>query len=266
MRINYQSSTSTQLSAIRWEPTSGLPLSGSEFLLIHGLASNAETWRQVGEQLANLGAHVVAIDQRSHGWSEHVNYGFDFEHLAADLAQVVSQASMKRPVVAGQSWGGNVAVEFAHRYQNEIKAVVGIDGGHIQLAQRFATWEACAKALAPPEFAGANVSAMRERIVQMHSGWPPESIEATMANFRIEDEQVFPRLPRATHMQILKELYNHDPRPSLRAGCPSLLVLAGPGEGFVNPGFDRVNIIDGDHDLHLQYPDRIAALLQEMAT
>ena len=266
MRINFQSSTSTTLSAIRWAPVSGRPLSSSEFLLVHGLASNAETWRQVGEHLADRGAHVIALDQRSHGRSEFTNDGFDFQTLAADLAHVLEQAGMTHPVVAGQSWGGNVAVEFASRYRPETKAVVGIDGGHIRLADRFATWEDCARALAPPEFAGAPATTMRERIAQMHPDWSSTSIEATMNNFRIEEDKVYPILARSTHMLILQELYLHDPALALMAGAPSLLVLAGEKSGFTDPGFDRVEVIAGDHDLHLQYPARISAFLEEMST
>lgn len=267
MRISLHSSSGTELSAISWDGRSELPLSGKEFLLIHGLASNAETWRLVGDRLAAEGAQVVALDQRSHGLSQATDSGFDFDTISADLASVVEQTNLTKPVVAGQSWGGNVAVHFASLYPYLIRSVVGVDGGHIRLQDRFTTWDECKAALTPPSLAGTEAGLMRTRMEQFHPDWSSAAIDATMENFRVENGLVYPRLKLDQHLQILAAMYEHDPRKALASTLPSsLLVLAGGDSSFPNPGFGRVEHIDGDHDLHLHHPKRIASLIGEMTS
>lgn len=271
MRITLQSSSNSTLSAISWEGQSELPLSGSDFLLVHGLASNAETWRLVGDQLASQGARVVAIDQRSHGLSEPTASGFDFVTISADLAHVVSQTGLSRPIVVGQSWGGNVVVEFSARYPDLVHSVIGIDGGHIRLRDKFESWEVCKAALTPPPLAGTNAALMRERMEAFHPEWTEAAISAAMANFRITDGRIYPHLDLDHHLQILHAMYDHDPRRALRADQPSMLVMATGGKAFddqtfTNPGFDRIETVEGDHDLHLHRPETVARLIAEMST
>lgn len=267
MRISLHSSSGTKLSALSWEGQSGLPLSGAEFLLIHGLASNAETWRLVGDRLAAEGGRVIALDQRSHGLSQPTDFGFDFGTISADLASVVEQTGLSKPVVAGQSWGGNVAVHFASLYPYLTGSVVGVDGGHIRLQDRFTTWNECKAALTPPSLAGTEAALMRQRMEEFHPDWSSAAIDATMENFRVESGLIYPRLELKHHLQILAAMYEHDPRKALaNTLLPSaLLILAGEHDSFANPGFNRVVHIDGDHDLHLQHPEQIAKLIAEMA-
>src|SRR3954454_23357094 len=85
------------------------------FLLVHGLASNARTWMGVGRALAEAGHPVVAVDQRGHGLSEKPTTGYGFDEVTADLRALIEALGLRRPVIAGQSWGGNVVLELAAR-------------------------------------------------------------------------------------------------------------------------------------------------------
>ena len=92
------------------------------FVLVHGLASNARLWDGVGSCLAELGHASVAVDQRGHGSSSKPDHGYDFETVTDDLAAVIEQALGRPAVLAGQSWGGNVVVEFARHVAGLDKA------------------------------------------------------------------------------------------------------------------------------------------------
>lgn len=258
------SSTGSRLAALEWE---GDP--GRSFLLVHGLSSNARTWRGVAEVLSATGHRVVAVDQRSHGASEVTNDGYDFATLAADLRATIEQTGLDRPVLAGQSWGGNVVVETASRHSDTVSAVVGVDGGHIQLTDRFPTWEECARTLAPPRFAGMHAEELETYLRAAHPDWSDEGISDTLANVRPDgDGGVRPNLPFDKHMLILRQLYAHRPSELMaNLTMPSLLLAARSPEIDIgsDTGFDEIVVIDGDHDLHVQQPDVVALHLDRVA-
>ena len=235
---------------------------------MHGLSSNARTWIELATALAATGASVLAVDQRSHGRSERTEDGYDFATYAADIAGLVSQWDRGPAVLAGQSWGGNVVVETAHLYPTGVAAVVGVDGGFITLKDRFSEWEECARALAPPRFGAITVDMVRSHLTAMHPDWSPVGIEGTLANFAVEaDGSARPNLSYDDHMRILRSLFDHRPSQGLATlSMPSLAVAARPSmadaDAVEAAGFDTVVWIEGDHDLHVQQPERIARLIE----
>ena len=100
------------------------------FLLVHGLASNARLWDGVARRLAAAGHEVVAVDQRGHGGSEQTATGYDTATAAADLAELIALrhwTGKREPVVAGQSWGGNVVLTLAALHGG-VAAIALVDG------------------------------------------------------------------------------------------------------------------------------------------
>lgn len=251
------------------------------FLLLHGLSSNARTWDGVGEALAARGHKVVAVDQRGHGLSEKPEHGYDFATMVADAAALLEAMELDRPVVAGQSWGGNVALELAARRPDLVRAAAGVDGGTIELRQSFDRWEDCAAALSPPRLAGMRLVDLRRRISAAHPDWPADGLEATLHNFeQLPDGTVRPWLTFERHMRILQHLWAHQPsRLYADLAVPVLLVGAFGSE----PRWDEVKrariteataaiprgravfLQPADHDLHVQQPTAVAGLLAQLA-
>ena len=89
-------------------------------VLVHGLASNARLWDGVATELARRDHPVAAIDLRGHGRSDKPDGGHDGATVADDVALVVDALGWSRPAVVGQSWGGNVVVELAHRHPEAV--------------------------------------------------------------------------------------------------------------------------------------------------
>ena len=85
------------------------------FVLVHGLASNARTWDEVAPILAANGHRVIAVDQRGHGLSDKPEGAYDFAAVTADLHALLDELELEKPIIAGQSWGGNVALAFGAR-------------------------------------------------------------------------------------------------------------------------------------------------------
>lgn len=271
------------LAVRRWSARGAAPTAGeapAPFLLVHGLASNARTWEGVAERLADLGHAVVAIDQRGHGLSDKPDDGYDYATVTADLASAIGALGLDRPVVAGQSWGGDVVLELAARYPDVVRGVACVDGGLIELARAFPDWEACAEALAPPRLDGMPAVELQARIRAGHPDWSDSAIAGTMANFVIRpDGTVSPRLTRERHMRILRAMWGHSPWEALAAArAPVLLVPADTGDAAwtagkraateravaSRPGVAVRWFAPADHDIHQQHPGELADVLHDI--
>lgn len=251
------------------------------FLLVHGLASNARLWDGVAEYLAARGYFSVAVDQRSHGRSDKVGGPFDFATLAEDLVEVIEKTfPPELPVIAaGQSLGGNVVLELAHRYRRRIAALACIDGGFITLSRSLPDWETTARELAPPSFDGVLHSDLERKLRKHFSGWPESGVRGQLANFVVApDGTAGPHLKRENHFRLLHEMWKHQPcmiAPHLR--CPVLVVATAQTVArraakreSVSRFVDllprgRVIWLNAHHDLHAQYPRLTAGWLEGLA-
>lgn len=246
------------------------------FVLVHGLASNARLWDGVAAHLHAAGHGVVALDQRGHGHSDAPDGGYDFATVTEDLRLLLDELGITRPVLAGQSWGGNVVLEAAARFGTRLVGVAGVDGGTIDLQQRFSDWDDCAEQLAPPSFDGVTWAELEGRIRGHHPDWPEAGISGTLANFVEQpDGSVRARLRRDLHLQILRALWEH--RPPERYGVidrPVLLIPADTGDASwtadkrrdIDAAVDalprgRAHWLAGDHDLHAEQPAVVAGVL-----
>jgi pimeloyl-ACP methyl ester carboxylesterase len=255
--------------------------SGRPFLLVHGLSSNARLWDGVTRRLVAAGHEVVSVDLRGHGRSEQTADGYTTDQAADDLADLCLVRGLtgdREPIAAGQSWGGNVVVSLAARRRG-VAGLALVDGGWIALGERFATFEECWAVLAPPVFDGVPFDGLPARVRQWHPDWPEEGVAGTVANFAERpDGTAVPWLTREHHRDILRSLWEGDPRPHLsQVTVPVLVAPALPHDAddskraVPRAALDlltdaRVSwYTDADHDLHAQQPDRLVADLLELA-
>ena len=203
------------------------------FVLLHGLSSNLRTWEQVGARLAAAGHAVVTVDQRGHGLSDKPADGYDFASITADLAALLDALELDQPFIAGQSWGGNVVLEFGARYPGRASGLAFVDGGFLDIQSRpDGDWDTIAQRLRPPDVDGTPLSTLQERIRQYNPDWTEAGIDATLANFELlPDGSVRRRLPVDKHMLILRALWEQRP-PHLygRVQEPVLICPAETGD------------------------------------
>jgi len=250
-------------------------------LLVHGLSSNARLWDAVAEHLTAAGHPVLAVDLRGHGSSAQVpDAGPDATHTAAaDLAGVCAALGWTAPVVAGQSWGGNVVLQLAADRPDLVHGVALVDGGWLHLGDQWPGIDAAWEVLAPPMFDGLTATALRGRLTAAHPDWAPGAIEATLGNLREHpDGTVTPWLSHERHRAIVASLLAHRPRVLYpRVRCPvALLVATGPADPprrreqvaeavAALPRASVVEFVGGDHDLHAQHPEKVAAVIGDLA-
>ncbi|MGH9056347.1 MAG: alpha/beta fold hydrolase [Acidimicrobiales bacterium] len=252
-------------------------------LLVHGLASNARLWDGVADRLAASGHPVAALDQRGHGLSGKPDGGYDFETLTDDLMAVIDHLGWseegRTPFVAGQSWGANVVLELVARRSRAVAGLALVDGGTIDLADRFADWPTCEAAMAPPSIEGITGASFEQMIRSHHPDWPEEGIDGTLANVEVlDDGTIRPWLSRTNHMRILRHMW--DQHPSQLYPLVTVPVLLLPAEDrsnqrWMNGKRDAVAAAGaslarsvtrwtaGDHDLHAQHPGLVAGLIHD---
>ena len=264
------------LSALEWTRDGA---DRSPLLLVHGLASNCRLWDGAARLLADRGHPVVALDLRGHGLSDAPDDGYGVARVADDVVEVIDllahgDARWARPVVMGQSWGGNIVVEAAARHGARLAGVVAVDGGTIDLPAAFPSWEECERTLRPPALAGTPAARLRAWMESAHPDWSREAIDGQMHNMEVlDDGTVRPRLTLDRHLQCLRGMWEAPPSRSWGTiGTPVMFVLAARDED-AHTRAKRTQVeraarelphcraewfVPADHDLHAQHPDRFA--------
>jgi pimeloyl-ACP methyl ester carboxylesterase len=258
-----------------WNPVTNPAGSQRSYLLVHGLSSNARTWDQVAARLAVAGHQAIAVDQRGHGLSDKPEDGYDFATITEDLGAVLDNLDWENPILVGQSWGGNVLLEYAAQNPGAALGYVFVDGGYISLRGR-GSWEQIASELRPPNLEGLPLPVITEKIHQAHPDWSDEGIEATLGNFEIQiDQTIRPWLTMKRHMRILKAMYDQDP-PSLYPRVEEPVLICAADDGSDRMSFKKKMVQEATsvlkqaeviwfensaHDIHVDQPDRLADTL-----
>lgn len=258
--------------------------SGATVLLIHGLASNARLWDGPARILAAMGHAVVAVDLRGHGHSDKPDTGYSMTEVASDIADVLSAIEgyndpQNKPILIGQSWGGNIVVQCAHQFGSQLRGVVAVDGGTIELSESFPDWEECERTLKPPALAGMKYERLRSYIRAAHPDWSDEAIDGQMHNMEhLPDGTIRPWLTLERHLTVLHGLWQHTPSALWSTiDIPVLFTPATKGnDSFsVSKRHQVTHAVSSlrrgraewfepaDHDLHAQFPDRFAAVVND---
>src|SRR4051794_3423267 len=126
---------------------------GPLLVLLHGIASTADTWSPV---VAGLAARhtVIAPDLLGHGHSAKPRGDYSLGAYASGVRDLVAALGYERATVVGHSLGGGIAMQFAYQFPERIERLVLVSsgglggGGHAIL--RAAALPRSALVLAPP--------------------------------------------------------------------------------------------------------------------
>lgn len=97
------------------------------FIMLHGGSAYAHWWDLVAPAFAD-DFHVLALDQRGHGDSQHVAPpAYATRHYLADLRAFIGTLGLHRPVLMGHSMGGHNSIIYATQHASELGALVLVD-------------------------------------------------------------------------------------------------------------------------------------------
>ena len=142
--------------------------SGRILIALHGSSAHAHWWDPVAPHLAPR-YRVLALDWRGHGrsaWPRPPAYRT--EDFTADLLAVIEALRLDRPIVAGHSMGGQVAMAFAAWHPERLAGLVLLDARPAASMRRLRALRLLADR-PRVEFASRAAAIMRFRLV------PPET-------------------------------------------------------------------------------------------
>jgi len=92
---------------------------GQPVVLIHGWPLSHRMWESQITALSEAGFRVIAYDRRGFGDSGRPTAGYDYDTLAADLNDLMTQLDLRDAVIAGFSMGGGEVARYIGRYGTE---------------------------------------------------------------------------------------------------------------------------------------------------
>lgn len=103
------------------EPTN--PGEHTPVLLIHGFASNHDTWDTLEPSL-RTDRRTVNVDLPGFGWSSRTEGDYSPQALAADLSAVLDALHVDTVDLVAHSWGSSVTMAFALAYPQRVRRIV----------------------------------------------------------------------------------------------------------------------------------------------
>ena len=130
-------------------------------VLMHGANYfDSFDWINVADKLA-VDREVVCFDMRGFGessWSPSKNYSIDA--LLGDIRALCAHLGWRKPIVAGHSFSGRLAVSFASAFPDELSRLIVIDSA-------FGEYEPSAKGVNNPPVVFPTVEAAMERFAKL---------------------------------------------------------------------------------------------------
>jgi len=93
---------------------------GDPIVLIHGFALDSRIWEKQVEELSKTNK-VITYDLRGFGKSSLPNGKYSHTE---DLHELLKELNIQDPKIVGHSFGGEIAVEYALNYPNEVNNLV----------------------------------------------------------------------------------------------------------------------------------------------
>ena len=104
--------------------TGGTAANASVLLLVHGHPFNRTMWLPQVEAFSVAGWRVLTPDLRGYGESEMNPDKVTLDTFAQDLASLLDYLGVDVVVMGGLSMGGQIVMEFCHRYPSRVKGII----------------------------------------------------------------------------------------------------------------------------------------------
>ena len=229
-------------------------------ILLHGLMTNGLCWTGLALALEKE-YDVIMPDARGHGRSSVPDYGYRYEDHANDVAGLINALRLPLPVLLGHSMGGMTAAVLASHKPSLLRGVVLADPTFLSpQVQR--------------EVRDSDVADQHRKILNMSLDEVVAEGRARHPNRSPETLELFARARLQTSMSAFDVLTPPNPdykQLASRIDVPSLLVFGDRGVVSsvvaaelqrLNPRLQVEQIREAGHSLHLDQPERFAAVVK----
>lgn len=243
--------------------------SDTTLLMIHGLSSSCFLWTPLIKELNKHKFNIYAIDLKGHGLSGKPENGYSMKSLSEDVINFIKKMKLNNVIIIGQSMGADLGVLVSTKINDKIIGCIGIDGGAINLKQKFLIKKIALKALEPPNMEGIDKDVMLNRMREHRKDWSEEAIQGQFSIFEVDNNnKIKKRLKLENHMKILNGLWDNSSIENLLASkVPIYLILVKFDlnlNKFKNKDVKiEIKQVDGDHDIHAQKPKLVSDLIMK---
>jgi pimeloyl-ACP methyl ester carboxylesterase len=272
-----------RLHYLEWKPESK-PEHNPPVVLLHGLSSNAQYWERLAKRLP--GRRLVALDQRAHGLTGQPPHvppfpaGYAMEQLLDDIAFLISELGIQRPVVVGHSWGATVALELVGTRAGIASGLVFVDGP-VQSAANLFSWEEAQTLMQPPlprftSFEDAVSASKRD----FEGTWDEDLESFVKARIVPDGDALVLTLTAPVRLELLRGLYESQPDVLWpRVEVPTVVLLAKHGPARFSKSREQgaqrlatlapkveVRWFESPHDIPLFMPAEVASAVEHVAS
>ena len=116
--------------------------SGNPLVMVHGLTGNLAVWHlHIVPALCDH-FEILTYDLRGHGYSDAPATGYSPDDMAGDLLDLLDALAIDRAVIAGHSYGADIALYFAAAYPERVREVIAIEAAlpALEETRRHSDW------------------------------------------------------------------------------------------------------------------------------
>lgn len=97
------------------------------FVFVHGWTCNHSYFAPQAEYVVQRGFRAVSVDLRGHGESDKPKSDYPIDGFADDVAFVIAELGLERPVAVGHSMGGLTVLQLAAAHPEAVRGIVMVD-------------------------------------------------------------------------------------------------------------------------------------------
>lgn len=97
------------------------------FVFIHGWTCNRSYFAPQADYFAAAGYRTVSLDLRGHGESDKPEGPYSIAAFADDVAHLIRELDLDRPIAVGHSMGGITVLQLGARHAAAISGIVMVD-------------------------------------------------------------------------------------------------------------------------------------------
>ncbi len=98
---------------------------GQPIIYLNGAYANRKHWKKVVNELGANYRHIT-YDERARGKSKK-SKDYSFDACLRDLTAVIEHRQLEKPILVGWSYGGILAIHWAHAYPKGASGIVAVD-------------------------------------------------------------------------------------------------------------------------------------------
>ena len=105
--------------------------SGPTIIMLHGFPEFWYSWQKVMNELSS-DFRLIVPDQRGYNLTDKPDNIADYviDSLVTDIGALIHRVSNESIVILGHDWGGPVAWETAHVFEDEVRLMISANGPH----------------------------------------------------------------------------------------------------------------------------------------